>query len=140
MEWDPVGKIEELRQTGMTHLVVREGSKIVCFASVLACTEDDLDDNPRPVIYIYEFHVCPEFQKQGVGTWFLQQVLLKLPLEPEFRHCTQFMLTVQTGNEAACSFYRKHGFRPDEVCPSQCLEPEEASELGYLILSKPVVI
>ncbi len=140
MKWSTRGKIQELSTEGMYHIIAKRNDRIACFSSVLSCKEEDLAGIPVPVMYIYELHVLPEFQRLGLGAWLLDHVLVDLASKKpsSFRDCTKMMLTVQTSNTVALSFYKKHDFAPDEICPSQCLTSEETKRLGYMIMSRPI--
>jgi len=129
--------VKELSEPGMHHIVGLQNGHICCFASVLSCTEPDLNRKLIPVLYIYELHVLPSFQKLGLGKWLLEEVIgLRMTNWEGFTRCRRIMLTCQTANISALSFYTKHGFQPDQICPSRCLSKSEAAQIGYQILSK----
>jgi len=139
MKWRTSDKIEELSQPGMHNLTLRnlrDGS-LMAFASVLECTEPDCDDHPIPVLYIYEFHVLPAHQGQGIGLWLLDKVI-DWVLTRSVKNCQKIMLTVQTANIRAVKFYERLGFAADPICPTQCLPQEKAKSLGYMIFSRPL--
>ncbi len=55
--------------------------------------------------------VCPEHQRQGVGTLLMQHAERML----RELDCPKINLQVRCGNEAAIAFYRAIGYAPDEV-------------------------
>lgn len=137
MVWDMREKTAEMSQAGMHHLVVKKGRDLVCFASYLETEELDASQQAYPVLYIYEFHVLPAYQRRGVGSWLMESALLPALAEANIRG-KPMMLTVQSANTAAVAFYRKHGFAPDRVhCPS--LHGSSAlGRCGYYIMSRPI--
>lgn len=141
MKWSRKDKIKDLSEPGMHHLIFRKDGQICCFLSVLACKEANLRRRLIPVLYIYELHVLPAYQRHGLGAWLLNCIITRhLTAISVFSECVRVMLTCHTANERAMAFYLKHGFQPDEVCPSQCLSKTEAARTGYKILSKPILL
>lgn len=139
MKWKTSDKIKELSQPGMHHITVRSlhDRSLVAFASILECSEPDLDERPIPVLYVYEFHVLPIYQGQGVGRWLIDRVIDGI-LERSAKNCQKLMLTVQIANTKAVKFYAKLGFTADPICPTVCLPQEESKDLGYMIFSRPL--
>ena len=89
-------------------------------------------ERDKPVLYIYEFQVEPDYQGLGLGQSMLTWV------EALARHLNlrSLMLTVFKANVAAFRFYQKAGFTLDQDSPG--LVDVEGSH-GYEILSKAVV-
>lgn len=137
MKWNSRKKTKELSEPGMHHFVLQDGDAIVSFFSILSCHEPNLRNIPIPTLYIYEFHVGEGYQRKGLGRWQLS-VIEQLMALPQFRQCRKIMLTCHTENKDAMTFYQKHGFTPDEICPSRCCSAEEAERTGYYIMSKTV--
>lgn len=137
MKWNMANKIKELSEPGMYQVVLRDDERIACFMSLLSCKEANLKRKLIPVAYIYEFHVLPECQGKGLGAWMMS-ILKRIHEVPEFSACQKLMLTCQRGNTKALAFYQKHGFVPDEICPSRCLSKTEAIQTGYYILSQSI--
>lgn len=139
MKWSRKDKIKDLCEPGMHHIIFRSNGNICCFLSVLSCKEANLKRRLQPVLYIYELHVLPKYQRSGLGAWLINQIIFKyLASQPAFQGCKKVMLTCHTTNEKAMAFYLKHGFDPDEICPSRCLSKTEATRIGYRILSRPL--
>lgn len=166
--WHPKAKAEELRQKGMRAVTLRfppggdtassaaatdveDGAGAVDVAALLAylpVTEHDPDARPPLAkdflaLYIYEIHVHPSLQGQGLGG-VLMQLAEELGVSLRVRKC---MLTVFTSNERAIRFYEREDWdwwdeEVVEVVRSKRLRGRkvEAEKRGpeYVILAKDV--
>ena len=100
-------------------------------------------ESGKPALYIVELQLAPKAQRRGLGA--------RLTLAAESlawsRGLERVVLTVQTANAAALTFYDRQGYVADETSPEQCPDdfvPEdrtykqEDGSMGfsYRILSK----
>ena len=101
------------------------------FMSFMLTYEDGYE-----VIYLYEIHLSPQLQGQGLGKKLMdmmEEVGRKAGVEKS-------MLTVFRRNEAARSFYERLGYGVDEFSPrARKLRGGFVREVDYLILSKSLM-
>lgn len=84
-------------------------------------------DKNECVLYVYELHIDPEYQRQGLGE---DLMLMARCLAVGFK-MDKIMLTVFRTNDIALKFYNKLNFKPDKSSPGK-------DEADYLILSSKV--
>ncbi|KAK1940664.1 N-alpha-acetyltransferase 40 [Phytophthora citrophthora] len=91
-----------------------------------------VEDEGALVLYLYEVQLAPSAQRQGLGKFLMQLLLLVAR-----KHGMELMvLTVFKSNTGAMKFYRERlGFEIDETSPSACGDNSQ----DYEILSKSVV-
>ncbi|ORX55249.1 acyl-CoA N-acyltransferase [Piromyces finnis] len=133
--WNQKKKIKEMKEKDAHYLVVTTDNKeIVGFLYFQFSTEMDMKDVEYPVFYIMEIQLVKKVRNLGIG-----KKLMDIGEQWSKLHKFQrLMLTVFLKNKDAYRFYEKLGFVPDEISPSQCLDPEEAKEYDYEIMSKMV--
>lgn len=84
-------------------------------------------DKSECALYVYELHVDPNYQRQGLGLDLMRMANI---LAASFK-MDKIMLTVFRSNTVGLSFYNKLNFHSDKSCPAK-------NESDYMILSSKV--
>ncbi|OTA68656.1 acyl-CoA N-acyltransferase [Hypoxylon sp. EC38] len=130
--WKPSKKLAEMKSPELRYIIVKDSmGRVRAFTSLMPTYEEG-----EPVVYCYEIHLKPELQGIGLGKTlmeFLESVAVNTP------PIEKVMLTCFLSNERALAFYRKLGFKRDEISP----EPRKlrfGKEFipDYVIMSKVV--
>ncbi|OTA76949.1 hypothetical protein M434DRAFT_87818 [Hypoxylon sp. CO27-5] len=130
--WKPSKKLAEMKSPELRYIIVKDSmGRVRAFTSLMPTYEEG-----EPVVYCYEIHLKPELQGTGLGKTlmeFLESVAANTP------PVEKVMLTCFLSNERALAFYRKLGFKRDEISP----EPRKlrfGKEFipDYVIMSKVV--
>ena len=144
--WSPAKKRREMRLPDLRYVLLqqkaeKEDESGVCiydqdqevqgFMSFMLTYEDGYE-----VIYLYEIHLSPQLQGQGLGKKLMdmmEEVGKKAGVEKS-------MLTVFRRNEAAMRFYEGLGYGVDEFSPrARKLRGGVVRDADYSILSKSLM-
>ncbi|KAL2146430.1 hypothetical protein VTI28DRAFT_3899 [Corynascus sepedonium] len=126
-------KLKEMRSPGLRYILVKEKDtmSIRGFTSLMPTYEEG-----EPVIYCYEIHLQSELQGTGLGSLlmsFHSTVAANLP------PITKVMLTCFLSNQRGLEFYRKLGFKKDDISPvPRELRRGKIFTPDYVIMSKTV--
>uniref|UniRef100_A0A182WHD3 N-alpha-acetyltransferase 40 n=1 Tax=Anopheles minimus TaxID=112268 RepID=A0A182WHD3_9DIPT len=85
-------------------------------------------DYGRSVLYCYELQVEAEYQRKGLGA-FMMKALEKMAQHFSLEHV---VLTVLKNNDDGMRFYRRLGYKVDEM------SPDKEENAAYEIMSKPM--
>lgn len=80
-------------------LVAKDGNKIVGMCNTTTIT------NKKNKINIQRLHIDPDYQRQGIGTNLVNQIINIFP------SATKIDLEVEKQNRQAISFYKKNGYK-----------------------------
>jgi N-alpha-acetyltransferase 40 len=130
-KWSNSKKWKEMRLPDMKYIILRSpDNKLVGFVSFMVTYEDG-----HEVVYVYEIHVVPEWQGNGLG-WNLMRVV---EVFAKNVGVSKVMLTVFRSNNGAVKWYDKLGYREDEFSPGpRKLRNGTVKQPSYIILSKPI--
>ncbi|KAK4685682.1 hypothetical protein P7C73_g4463, partial [Tremellales sp. Uapishka_1] len=118
----------------------KEKETLLGYCSFRFDTEETLTSRDAEVIYCYELQLSAKIRGMGIG-----KILMELYESiGRRRKMDKGMLTCLKNNKVAMKFYKKLGYRPDQIDPSTMAEDEgEAEEhnddderVDYWILSK----
>lgn len=143
--WNPPEKMEELLDSRMRFLLVRRASassassgppvhEILGFLSFMI-TNDDPPHQARPVVYIYEVHLCEALRGVGLGS----HLITMAESVAKRAGISKSMLTVFTANKGARRLYERLGYQrdqaslPDRSIRGRTIEPDHiimGKELG----------
>ncbi|KAI0107303.1 acyl-CoA N-acyltransferase [Hypoxylon sp. NC0597] len=130
--WKPSKKLAEMKSPELRYIIVKDSrGRVRAFTSLMPTFEEG-----EPVVYCYEIHLKPELQGTGLGKTlmeFLESVAANTP------PIEKVMLTCFLSNQRALAFYKKLGFKRDEISP----EPRKlrfGKEFipDYVIMSKVI--
>ncbi|KAJ9606099.1 N alpha-acetyl-transferase [Cladophialophora chaetospira] len=131
MKWSTAKKWKEMQLPDMKYIILVTPEDVVAgFVSFMITYEDGLE-----VLYLYEIHLIPEWQTQGLGRNMLHVV------ECFARNVgvAKVMLTVFRANERAIEWYAKRGYQEDKFSPGpRKLRNGTIKQPSYTILSKQV--
>ena len=137
--WNPREKLSEWKhsRTRIVLVTKREACDFEDYiiANKLPPEEDELvgfmcfrfeigADKSECALYVYELHIHPDFQRQGLGEELMR---LAKCFAIEFK-MDKVMLTAFRSNTPALKFYEKLSFKPDKSSPGK-------EEADYMILS-----
>jgi len=83
-------------------------------------------DYSRSVVYCYELHIEKEYQRKGLGRFFINA----LEEMTKYYKMEKLVLTVLSNNDDGIKFFHSMGFVTDDTSPSK------SDNLDYEILSK----
>ena len=140
-KWRPAEKRNEMRETDLRYIVVREDvekdkyadkDRLAAFTSLMPTHEEG-----HAVVYCYEIHLQPDLQSTGMGALLLGfQSIVASNLGPPI---SKVMLTCFLSNTHALAFYRKQGFVTDAASPeARTLRSGKKFVPDYMILSRGV--
>lgn len=126
----------EDKRSELTHRKARvvllyETTNLAAFCHFRICWDDD-EVPTQVVVYVYELQINSAFQRRGLGTYMMQQVVEPVCLAAQV---TWVQLTVFAKNMDAQRFYKRLGYSIDESSP--CQHGEVAD---YQIWSKRIVV
>ncbi|KAG6959881.1 hypothetical protein JG688_00009882 [Phytophthora aleatoria] len=123
--YDAATKRTELFEAEAHYLLIHDESESIVGFAHYRFVEDD----GALVLYLYEVQLAATAQRQGLGKFLMQLLLLVAK-----KHGMELMvLTVFKNNTGAMKFYRERlGFEIDETSPSVCGDDSH----DYEILSK----
>jgi len=131
--WSRAKKKKEMKLPDMKYVTLNdEGSNntVAGFVSFMITYEDGYE-----VVYVYEIHLAPEWQAQGLGKSLIgavESIGKNVGVE-------KIMLTVFKANRRAVEWYHKLGYVEDEFSPEpRKLRNGTIKEPTYIILSKPL--
>lgn len=149
--WDPNYKMEEMQDTEMLYLLVRQAEgyigvdkisghdsgaehagAILGFLSFKFEAEDEELSKMRPVQYIYEIHLDDRLRGQSLGGRMIQWAESQARLV----EISKMMLTVFTVNEGARRMYEREGYVKDESSPDDRVTRRKVIKADYIIMSK----
>ncbi|ORY57871.1 acyl-CoA N-acyltransferase [Pseudomassariella vexata] len=130
--WKPAKKLDEMKSPELRYIVVKDGQgDIRGFTSLMPTYEEG-----QPVVYCYEIHLKGELQGTRLGKLlisFLEDVAVNVPT------VEKVMLTCFTSNKRALDFYKKLGFKKDDISPEpRRLRYGKEVVPDYVIMSKVV--
>jgi ribosomal protein S18 acetylase RimI-like enzyme len=123
--WDHAGKLAELRQPKMRFLTAYDGDGADDLQAFAAYTieENAPELSGQRIAYLYELQVHPSWQKQGLGTALMSQLVAMAHQEG----CQRIFLTCFKDNSRALHFYQgRFAFSVDAFSPDNA---------DYVILS-----
>ena len=136
--WSRTKKRREMKLPDLRYILLHNESghvaspELAGFVSFMVTYEDGYE-----VLYIYEIHFSPDWQRKGLGRLLLhvvETIGANVGVEKS-------MLTVFKANERAVTWYRKSGYSTDEFSPPpRRLRNGVIKEPTYVILSKPLKV
>lgn len=128
--WSRSKKRKEMRLPDMKYIVFKDdhSEEVAGFVSFMVTYEDGFE-----VTYVYEIHLAPEWQAQGLG----KNLMLAVESISKNVGVDKIMLTVFKSNHRAVEWYRKLGYVEDDFSPQpRKLRNGTVKEPTYIILSK----
>lgn len=98
-EWHSVEfLLQQIEDPKGSFVVAKDGEKLIgmCNATI---------EHETHFVNIQRLHVLPGYQRQGIGSNLMKEVIKKFPKAEKIE------LEVEKQNHRAYSFYKKHGFR-----------------------------
>lgn len=99
--------LEEAVKSEKTHILVAVDNAAVVAYSISEICERPPVFQDRTYGVISDLAVTSDYQRKGIGTTMLQDILQWF----ESHHIDRIELRVVAGNEVASSFWKKHGFQ-----------------------------
>ncbi|RIA97944.1 acyl-CoA N-acyltransferase [Glomus cerebriforme] len=133
--WNVKEKRKVMNDKNSRYLIALNNGNPIGFVMFQFTWEETMaeDDEEIEVIYCYEIQLAEAARRKGLGT-FLMRTLEKIGKNWKMK---KLMLTTIIKNKAANNFYiNRLGYQIDEISPSKVLQPEEAKDYDYEILSK----
>lgn len=130
--WNPKAKKEEMRESDLRYILLKNPTGNICgYTSLMPTMEDG-----EPVLYCYEIHLKPELRGTGLAA-LLMDLLETTATNIDIMD--KVMLTVFTCNRRAMAFYRRCGFEVDETSPQpRRLRNGVVKNPDYAIMSKTI--
>ena len=131
IKWSASKKWKEMKLPDMKYIILHTPDGVVAgFISFMVTYEDG-----KEVVYIYEIHLVPEWQSQGLG----RRMMHIAEAFAQNVKVSKVMLTVFRANEKAVDWYLKQGYQEDEFSPGpRKLRNGTVKQPSYIILSKQV--
>ncbi|KEF63181.1 uncharacterized protein A1O9_01158 [Exophiala aquamarina CBS 119918] len=129
--WSRAKKKKEMKLPDMKYITLndeRPNHMIAGFVSFMITYEDGFE-----VVYVYEIHLAPEWQAQGLG----KSLIIAVETIGKNVGAEKIMLTVFKANRRAVDWYCKLGYVEDEFSPEpRKLRNGTVKEPTYVIFSK----
>lgn len=116
-DWE-LEKEKEMKEDGLLYISYHDSIKnnLIAFISLM----DTLDNGIR-VLYLYEIHIDPIHQGEGIGKFLINgfhQLAFKLSKSSiQLGNLKGTKLTVFSGNEFAINWYKKFGYKLSDDSP-----------------------
>jgi ribosomal protein S18 acetylase RimI-like enzyme len=129
MKWSTSKKWKEMKLPDLRYIIlVTPDDAVAGFISFMVTYEDG-----HEIVYIYEIHLIPEWQSQGLG----QNMMHVVEAFAQNVAVSKVMLTVFRTNRRAVDWYTKQGYQEDEYSPGpRKLRNGTVKQPSYIILSK----
>jgi putative acetyltransferase len=98
-------------------------------ATCIVSAEDNRCDHCFSISF---FATNSKFQRQGVGSKFLKEVIEKIRIDP---HITRIEILVDADNEPALNFFKKHGFQQEAVLKKGCKRKQDANYVDINVMA-----
>lgn len=133
MRWSASRKKKEMVLLDLKYFIIavlkgNDDIEVGGFISYMITYEDG-----HEVVYVYEIHLAPEYQRKGIGRklmGYVEQIGINVGVK-------KMMLTVFRSNQGAISMYEALGYGVDKYSPQpKILRNGTLKENSYVILSK----